>query len=175
MNLSDRDVAFAFFSLEYKRPLQFIRSFVLLFLITLLCDITLNVRLIENVLNLLTLRDSCCFSTVKICQTRMHSSRMRTARLLPVSPGMHCSPWGGSVPGPRGVPGPGGCTWSHRGCTWSEGCTWSSEECTWSWGVYLVPGGCTWSREGVPGPEGVPVQVPPHPPVWTKSQTPVKI
>ena len=26
-------------------------------------------------------------------QTRMHSSRMRTARLLPVSPSMHCS-WG---------------------------------------------------------------------------------
>ena len=56
--------------------------------------------------------------------TRMHSSRMRTAHLLPVSPSMHCSGvyllWG----------------------------------CTWSWGVYLVPGcvpgpgGCTWSREG---------------------------
>ena len=28
--------------------------------------------------------------------TRMHSSRMRTARLLPVSPSMHCS--GGDVP-----------------------------------------------------------------------------
>ena len=38
---------------------------------------------------------------------------MRTARLLPVSPSMHCS--GG------GVPGPGGCTWSG--------------------GVYLAPGG----------------------------------
>ena len=43
----------------------------------------------------------------------MHSSRMRTARLLPVSPRMHCS---GGVPGPGvylvlgggGVPGPGG-------------------------------------------------------------------
>ena len=35
-----------------------------------------------------------------LCYTRMHSSRMRTSRLLPVSP------------------------WS-RGCTWSGGCTWS--------------------------------------------------
>ena len=61
----------------------------------------------------------------------MHSSRMRTARLLPVSPGMHCFRgvylvWGVYLV-PRGVPGPGG--------------------------LYLVWG-------GVPGPgEGVPVQV----------------
>ena len=65
--------------------------------------------------------------------TRMHSSRMRTARLLPVSPSMHCS----------------GGTWSQRVYRTSRGCT-------WSWG-YLVPGGacgprvywsrgCTWSR-----------------------------
>ena len=46
-------------------------------------------------------------------QTRMHSSRMRTARMLPVSPSMHCSR--------GGAPGLGGCTWSR--------------------GVYLVPGG----------------------------------
>ena len=85
---------------------------------------------------------------------------MRTARLFPVSPGMHCS-WRG-------------CTWSG-GCTWSRGCTWSQGEvylvpgvylvlggvpgprgCTWSLGVYLIPGrntwprGCTWSwGEGV--------------------------
>ena len=45
--------------------------------------------------------------------TRMHSSRMRTARLLPVSPSMHCS---GGVPDrggylPRGdVPAWGECT-----------------------------------------------------------------
>ena len=47
----------------------------------------------------------------------MHSSKMRTARLLPVSPSMHCS-GGRGVPGPGGkggVPGPGG------GCTWSWG------------------------------------------------------
>ena len=54
---------------------------------------------------------------------------MRTARLLPISPSMHCS-WGVylvpegvylprgvylvllGVPTQGGVPGPGGCTWS---------------------------------------------------------------
>ena len=49
-------------------------------------------------------------------RTRMHSSRMRTARLLHVSPSMHCS-WGvcsrgGEVSAPRGVAAPGG---------WDEG------------------------------------------------------
>ena len=84
----------------------------------------------------------------------MHSSRMRTACMLTVSPSMLCARgctwfWGvylvqGGVPGLGGVPGPGG---------------------TWSQGVYLVPGECTWSRgvpgprevylvQGVPGPEG---------------------
>ena len=47
----------------------------------------------------------------------------------------------------RGVPGPGGCTWSW-GCTWSRG-------------VYLVPGvylvlGGTWSRGAYLVPGGVP-------------------
>ena len=61
---------------------------------------------------------------VIFCNTRMHSSRMRTARLLPVSPGMHCL---GGVPGlGGGVPDPGRCTWSGG-----------------------VPG-----RGGVPGPVG---------------------
>ena len=50
--------------------------------------------------------------------TKMHSSRMRTARLLPVSPNMHCS-WGVYPP---------------RGCTYLGG------TCP---GVYL-PGGCTY-------------------------------
>ena len=80
-----------------------------------------------------------------VSKTRMHSSRMRTAHLLPVSPSMHCS---------------GGCTWSVW-CTWFGGCTWSGGMylvwgvylvggvpgpggCTLSWGVYLVQGGCTW-------------------------------
>ena len=89
-------------------------------------------------------------SSEKNSQTRMHSSRMRTARLLPASPSMHCS---------------GGCTWSQgmylpnlvRGGTWSTGCTclggtWSTGctclgECTWSRGY-------TWSQGGVPGPRG---------------------
>ena len=76
----------------------------------------------------------------------MHSSRMHPARLLPVSPSMHCSRGVGVVPvlggctwsQGDGVPGPGGCTWSlgvylvgggvylvRWVCTWSEGCTWS--------------------------------------------------
>ena len=58
----------------------------------------------------------------------MHSSRMRTVRNSSRLPGGYLVL--------RGVPGPGGCTWS--------------------WGVYLVPGvylvwGCTWSQGGVPG------------------------
>ena len=55
----------------------------------------------------------------------MHSSRMRTACLLPISPGMHCS---------GGVPGLG--------------------MCTWSWGVYLVWGDVP-GPGGVPGPRGI--------------------
>ena len=96
----------------------------------------------------------------------------------------------GEVPGPRGVPGPGGMylvwgvpglggTWSRgvylvQGGTWFWGgvhgsgvvvpglgwCTWSGE-CTWSQGVYLVPG-------------SVPGQVLAPPPLWTESQMPVK-
>ena len=84
--------------------------------------------------------------------TRMHFSRMRTARLLSVSPSMHC---------------PGGCVYLvWRGVYLVEGCTWPPGGylvlgvylvwgCTWSWGVYLVgmylvpgvdlvSGGCTW-------------------------------
>ena len=52
----------------------------------------------------------------------------------------------GGVPCPGGVPGPGGAIPGPRGCTWSQG-------------VYLVRGGTC------PG----------TPPVWTESQTPVKI
>ena len=43
--------------------------------------------------------------------TRLHSSRMHTARLLTVSPSMHCA--GGEVPDPGGA-------WSGGVC--SEGC-----------------------------------------------------
>ena len=78
--------------------------------------------------------------------TRMHSSRMRTARMLPVSDGMHCS---------------GGCTWS-QGCTWPQGGVPGPGQ--WVYlvrGVYLVPGG------------HLPRYYPP--PLWTEPQTPVKI
>ena len=64
----------------------------------------------------------------------MHSSRMLTARLLPISPNMHFS---GGYLVLEGVPRPRGCTY---GGTWFRGC------------VYLprgVPG-----PGGVPGPEG---------------------
>ena len=60
-------------------------------------------------------------------------------------PGLGGCTWSwGAVPGPRGVPDPGG-----RGCTWSGGCTWSRGGVP-GWGLYLVPG-------GVPGLGGVPV------------------
>ena len=65
-----------------------------------------------------------CPPPLNMLTTRMHSSGMRTARLLPVSPSMHCSGgctcWGC-------VPGPGGCT-----CLGGV---------PGPWGVYLVPGG----------------------------------
>ena len=65
--------------------------------------------------------------------TRMHSSRMRTACLLPVSPSMHCS---------------------QRGCTWSQGGVPGPVGCTWSWGEGGVPG--PWgSQGGVPGSGGL--------------------
>ena len=64
--------------------------------------------------------------------TRLHSSRMRTARALTISPRKLCG--GGGV---YLVPG-GIC----------------SGGCTWSWGVYLVQGGVC-SKGGLP-PGGVP-------------------
>ena len=76
--------------------------------------------------------------------TRMHSSRMRTAHLLPVSPSMHCS---GGVPGLGVYLVPRGVYLVFGGCTWS-------------WGVYpvkgCVPGPRGWCVPGgVPGPRGV--------------------
>ena len=83
--------------------------------------------------------------------TRMHSRRMRTARLLPYLPAC-TAPGGVPSPGvylvPGGVPGP-------RGCTWSQG-------------VCLVLG-------GVPGPRGCTCPGTPPTPLYTESQTPVKI
>ena len=70
----------------------------------------------------------------------MHSSRMRTARLLPVSPSMHCA---GGVSTPGGA-APGGIC---------------SQGSVWSWGgcLPLVLGGvCLWSQGvSASGPRGV--------------------
>ena len=95
---------------------------------------------------------------------------MRTSRALTVSQSMLCAggvPGLGGVPGPgeRGVPGPGeGGVPGPRGGVPGWGCT-------WSWGLYLVWG--VYLVLGVPGPGGVPTQA--LPPLWTESQTPVKI
>ena len=122
--------------------------------------------------------------TLAIDKTRMHSSRMRTARLLPVSPNMQCSQggctWSGGVPGlegtcPGGVPGPWGGVpaWGvylvPGGCTCMGGVpAWGV--CTWSGGVYL-PRGSAPGLGGVPA-RRVPAQVLPP---WTEWQTGVKI
>ena len=105
-------------------------------------------------------------SSEKKSQTRMHSSRMRTARLLPVSPSIHCSggcTWSQGVYLSRGVylvrggvPGPGGCIClgvvpGPRGCTCLGGVP--GPRGVPAWGVYLVLGG-TWSQ-GVYLPRGV--------------------
>ena len=82
--------------------------------------------------------------------TRMHSSRMRTARLLPVSPSMHLS-WGVYLPGgtcPGRVYLPRGCTclgvYLSRRCTCPEGCTYPGGWCAYpgvpAQGVYLLMG-----------------------------------
>ena len=108
-------------------------------------------------------------------QTRLHSSRMRTPRVLTVSPSMFCA---------GGVSAPGGCTCSQGGvcsggCTWSRGCLLpggvlgpegvSAPGVVCSGGCLLLggclfqgvsalggvcSGGCTWSR-GVSAPRGV--------------------
>ena len=70
---------------------------------------------------------------------------MRTTRLLPVSPSMHCTlgcTWSrGGVPGPGGLPVPGG--YLPGGCTWSRGRgvyrprEYLLDTCFWKY--YLVP------------------------------------
>ena len=77
-----------------------------------------------------------------IIHTRLHSSRMRTARTLTVSPSMLCSAGGG---------------------TWFWGCTWF-----WG-GVYLVPGVVFAPGGGVPGPGGGGLVR--YPPLWTEFLT----
>ena len=61
--------------------------------------------------------------------TRMYSSRMRTARLLPVSPSVHCS-------------------WGKGAWFWVGVCSWGS---AWSQGCLLLGAG----PRGVPGPGGL--------------------
>ena len=73
----------------------------------------------------------------------MHSSRMRTDRVLPVSPSMHCS--GRGVPGPHGVPGPRGAAPSSGGVFLVSGGVPGPKGCTWSRGH-------TCSRGGLPPP-----------------------
>ena len=77
-------------------------------------------------------------------KTRMHSSRMCTTCLLPISQSMHCSWYVYLVPG--GVPGPGGCTWYPTGVPGLKGVH-GPMDVYQVLGVYLVPG-------GVPGPVG---------------------
>ena len=45
--------------------------------------------------------------------TRLHSSRMPTARVLTVSPSMLCVSRGGECTWSMGVSVPGGCSWSQ--------------------------------------------------------------
>ena len=97
-----------------------------------------------------------------ISHTRMHSSRMRTARLLPVSPSMHCSGGylvPGGVPAQGDLPGPGGCTRSRGGVP-AQGCT-CLGGVPGPRGMYLVlgdlpgPGGMYLVLGDLPGPGGM--------------------
>ena len=54
-------------------------------------------------------------------KARLHSSRMRTARLLTVPPSMHCTE-GVSDPKREGVSTPGGVSGPGRGCLLTGGC-----------------------------------------------------
>ena len=77
---------------------------------------------------------------------------MRIARLLPISPSIHCS--GGECTGPGGVPGPRGCTWSWGVNLVPEGVPGLGGGLVYLvWGGVPGPGGCT-CPGGVPGPRG---------------------
>ena len=122
-------------------------------------------------------KDLLTFFTFIQISTRMHSSRMRTARLLPVSPSMHCLGVGGylpggEVPGPRGMYLPRGVYLLPGEGVYLPGGVPGPGGCTWSWGVYLA-GGVYLARLGVLGqgvylPGGVPAggapaqSLPPH-------------
>ena len=84
---------------------------------------------------ILILLFSCSFCQI-YCQTRLHSSRMRTARLLTISPSMQCS---------------GGCLLQGGDCSQggacSQGCLLLGGVCPWGMrclfleGVWLLLGG----------------------------------
>ena len=63
-----------------------------------------------------------CERSLNMPETSMHSSRMRTTRLLPVSPSMHCAGGvcfpGGGVYFPEGVSASGGV------CFWGVSASW---------------------------------------------------
>ena len=96
--------------------------------------------------------------------TRLHSSRMRTSRLLPVSLSMHCDGRGVGLLLGVGVPafGPGGLV--HGGvcsgggvCSWEGACLWSWEVsalggvvCSWGGPAYGPGGACSWPPGGIP-------------------------
>ena len=97
--------------------------------------------------------------------TSMHSSRTRTAHLLPVSPSMHCAGGGGLCLLPEGVSASGsvcflGVCLLPRGCVCFPGVS-----ASW-WGVCflggvsasggcLLPGGVCFPGGGVSAPGGV--------------------
>ena len=91
------------------------------------------------------------------CVTRLHSSRMHTARSLTVSPSMLCSGEGGVTAWSRGcLPGPGGVpAWSRGGaCLVPGGCLPSPGGGAWSHGrgCLLGPGGYPSMHWGRPPP-----------------------
>ena len=120
-------------------------------------------------------KDTQCGVKRNIFKTRIHSSRMRTARLLPVSPSMHCSGegctcWGvylprgeGYLPKGEGVPAQGegvpaqggGGTCPGGGGTCPRGRGYLPRGCTCPEGC-TCPGGCT--CQGVPARRDVPVR-----------------
>ena len=81
--------------------------------------------------------------------TRLHSSRMRTARALTVSPSMG---WAVCLVQGECVPGQGLCTWSGGWCCWSGGVylVWGVVCLVWGWWCLWSGGWCAWSG-GVPG------------------------
>ena len=80
----------------------------------------------------------------------MHSSRMRTARLLPVSPSTHWA--GGSAPGGMSAPKGGGCLLWGMCLLWGVSASGPRGVCLWCQGEAVCSGQCVCSGgEGVSG------------------------